>query len=181
MFETKLFAGNIPFDATPKEFIKCFECTKGFVSADIMLTRGFGFVTYKNKFLCEEVIKNNNSYIRNRKLRLSLFDQSKKTIQQKIYIKLTNINKYITRDDIKKEFNNFCKIGICFIDRNRETGDFLTTGLIELFDKDVAQQLLDLRSIIMSDSSEIFLKPYDKADIKITNKINKINKIIVHL
>jgi hypothetical protein len=121
--------------------------------------------------------KNNNSYISNRRLRLSLYVQPKKTIQEKIYIKLENINEYNTRDEIKKEFNNFCKTGICFIDRNRETGDFLTTGIIELFDKDVAQQLLDLGTIVMSDSSEIFLKPYeDKSETKITN-INRINKV----
>jgi RNA recognition motif-containing protein len=176
MFETKIFVGNIPFDATLKEFIKCFINTDGFVSADLMLTRGFGFVTYKNKTLCETVIKNNDSYIHNRRLRLSLYEQPKKTIQEKIYIKLENINKYITRDEIKKEFNNFCKTGICFIDRNRETGEFLSTGLIELFDKDIAQQLLDLGSIIMSDSSDIFLKSYDnKLETKITN-INRINR-----
>jgi len=176
MFETKIFVGNIPFDATSKEFTKCFESTDGFISADLILTRGFGFVTYKNKFLCEEVINNNDSYIRNRRLRLSLYDQPKKSIQEKIYIRLTNINEYVTREEIKKEFDNFCKTGICFIDRNRETGDFLTTGIIELFDKDVAQQLLDLGSIIMSDSSEIFLKSYDdKLEEKVKN-INKINK-----
>ena len=180
MFETKIFVGNIPFDATSKEFTKCFESTEGFISADVMLTRGFGFVTYKNKSLCEEVIKNNDSYIRNRRLRLSLYDQPKKSVQEKIYIRLTNINEYITRDEIKKEFDNFCKTGICFIDRNRETGDFLTTGIIELFDKDVAHQLLNLGTIIMSDSSEIFLKPYsDNSEEKVkninTNKINKVN------
>ena len=97
MLETKIFVGNIPFDATSKEFTKCFDSTEGFVSADLMLTRGFGFVTYKNKFLCETVIKNNDSYIRNRRLRLSLYDQPKKTIQEKIYIKLENINEYIQK------------------------------------------------------------------------------------
>lgn len=176
MSETKIFVGNIPFDATSKEFTKCFENTEGFVSADLMLTRGFGFVTYKNKFFCENLIKNNDSYIRNRRLRLSLYDQPKKSVQEKIYIKLENINEYITRDEIKKEFDNFCKTGICFIDRNRETGEFLTTGIIELFDKDVAQQLLNLGTIIMSDSSEIFLKSYDDKLEKDTN-INKINKV----
>ena len=159
--EIKIFVGNTPFDATTKEFIDCFKNTQGFVSADLMITRGFGFVTYKNKSYCETVIKKNNSFIRNRKLRLSLYDQPKKTIQEKIYIRLENINETITREEIKKEFENFCKTGLCFIDRNRETGDFLSTGLIELFDKDVTQQLLNLGSIIMADSSEITLKPYD--------------------
>ena len=172
MFETKIFVGNIPFDATSKEFAKCFEDTKGYVSSDIMLTRGFGFVTYKNKSFCENVINENNSYIRNRRLRLSLYEQPKKTIQEKIYIRLENINETITREEIKKEFDNFCKTGKCFIERNRETGDFLSTGIIELFDKDVAQQLLNLGSIIMSDSSEIFLTPYeDKKDIEVYQTI----------
>lgn len=180
MFETKIFVGNIPFDATSKEFIKCFENTEGFVSADIMFTRGFGFVTYKNKLLCEKIINNNDSYIRNRRLRLSLYEQPKKTIQEKIFIRLSNINDYITRDEIKKEFDNFCKTGICFIDRNRETGKFLTTGLIELFDKDIAQQLLDLGTIIMPDSSEIFLQTYDEnLEEKVTH-INKINNRITY-
>jgi RNA recognition motif-containing protein len=167
MHEVKIFVGNIPFDATPKEFNECFKNTSGFVSADLMLTRGFGFVTYKNKSFCDSLIRENNSFIRNRKLRLSLYDQPKKTIQEKIYIRLENINEYITRDEIKKEFDNFCKTGLCFIDRNRETGEFLDTGLIELFDKDVSQQLLNLGSIVMPDSSEIILKPYeDKTDVQ---------------
>ena len=175
MFETKIFVGNIPFDATSNEFTKCFENTNGFISADLMLSRGFGFVTYKNKFLCEEVIKNNDSYIRNRRLRITLYDQPKKLLQEKIFIKLSNINEYITRDDIKKEFDNFCKTGICFIDRNRETGEFLDTGIIELFDKDVAQQLLDLGSIIMSDSSEILIKPYEEVNNIVINKSKKFH------
>jgi RNA recognition motif-containing protein len=180
MSETKIFVGNIPFDATPKEFSTCFEKTEGFISADLMLSRGFGFVTYKNKFFCENLIKNNDSYIRNRRLRLSLYEQPKKTIQEKIYIRLENINEYITRDEIKKEFDNFCKTGICFINRNRETGEFLNTGIIELFEKDVAQQLLNLGSIIMSDSSEIILKPYeDKTEN--TYRFNNINSIKSHL
>jgi RNA recognition motif-containing protein len=170
MFETKIFVGNIPFDATSTEFTNCFENTDGFISADLMISRGFGFVTYKNKLLCETVIKNNDSYIRNRRLRLSLYDQPKKTIQEKIYVILENINDTITRDEIKKEFDNFCKTGKCFINRNRETGEFLNTGLIELFDKDVSQQLLDLGSIVMSDGSEIVLKPYnEKSEIKSKN------------
>lgn len=176
MSDTKIFVGNIPFDATPKEFSKCFENTDGFISADLMQTRGFGFVTYKNKLFCENIIKNNDSYIRNRRLRLSLYDQPKKTIQEKIYIKLEDINEFITREEIKKEFDIFCKSGICFINRNRETGEFLSTGIIELFDKDIAQQLLDLGSIVMSDSSEIFLTQYD--DDQTENKQKYKNNFI---
>ena len=181
MFETKIFVGNIPFDATSDEFYDCFKNSEGFLSADLMNARGFGFVTYKNKIHCENNINLNNFFIRNRKLRLTLYDQPKKSIQEKIFIKLENINDMITREEIKREFDNFCKTGICFIDRNRETGEFLTTGLIELFDKDVAQQLLDLGTIIMADSSEIFLKPYDdNTDTKVINmnKNNRGNKII---
>jgi len=174
MFETKIFVGNIPFDATSKEFTKCFEDTEGYVSADIIESRGFGFVTYKSKSFCENVINKNNSYIRNRRLRLSLYDQPKKTIQEKIYIKLKNINQTITREEIKKEFDNFCKTGKCFIERNRETGDFLDTGIIELFDKDVAQQLLDLGSIMMPDSSELLLSPYKDKEYTKEDIINKL-------
>ena len=47
MHEVKIFVGNIPFDATPKEFNECFKNTPGFVSADLMLTRGFGFAIAK--------------------------------------------------------------------------------------------------------------------------------------
>jgi len=173
MFESKVFVGNIPFDATPVEFYNCFKDVKGFISADLINSRGFGFVTLQNNYFSNDIIKIDNFFIKNRKLRLSLYDQPKKSTPEKIFIRLMNINDIITRDEIKKEFDNFCKTGICFIDRNRETGEFLSTGIIELFDKDVTNQLLDLGSILMPDGSEIILKPYED-----NNKENKNNKLL---
>ena len=159
--DCKIFVGNVPFDCTSNEFKDCFKDINGYISADLINLRGFGFVVLQNKSQRDYIISNNIFFIKNRKLRLSKYDnQTKDTVEKSSFIKLENISKNITRDDIYQEFKNFCKVGKCFIDTNRVTGERLSTGLVEIFDVEVLHQLLTLCSILMKDNSEIILKPF---------------------
>jgi len=159
--DCKIFVGNVPFDCTSSEFRDCFKDINGYISADLISLRGFGFVVLQNKSQRDHTILNNNFFIKNRKLRLSQYDnQPKDLIEKSSYIKLENISQNISRDDICNEFKNFCQVGKCFIDTNRVTGEKLSTGLVEIFDVEVLHHLLSLGSILMPDKSEILLKPF---------------------
>ena len=141
------------------------EKEKGFKYCDI--ARGCFNICNDNKKSCEECLEKERVKDKER------YDK-RKELHNALKIKEANLRKCI---NCKKEFDNFCKTGLCFIDRNRETGEFLDTGLIELFDKDVSQQLLNLGSIVMPDSSEIILKPYEnKAETETQTKPRNIIK-----
>ncbi len=159
--DCKIFVGNVPFDCTNIEFRDCFKNINGYVTADLISMRGFGFVVLENKMQRDLILNNNNFFIKNRKLRLSPYDnQTKDSTEKSSYIKLENISSNISRDDITNEFSNFCRVGKCFIDTNRVTGEKLSTGLVEIFDVEVLHHLLSLGSILMPDKSEILLKPF---------------------
>jgi RNA recognition motif-containing protein len=159
--DCKIFVGNVPFDCTNIEFRDCFKNITGYVTADLISMRGFGFVVLENKTLRDFILTNNNFFIKNRKLRLSPYDnQTKDSTEKSSYIKLENISQNISRDDISNEFSNFCRVGKCFIDTNRVTGEKMSTGLVEIFDVEVLHHLLSLGSILMPDKSEVLLKPF---------------------
>jgi hypothetical protein len=159
--DKKIFVGNVPFDCNNIEFKECFKNVTGYISADLINMRGFGFVEVETQIDRDNIINNGIFFIKNRKLRLSVYDNTTKhTIEVSSFIKLENISSNITREDIQNEFSNFCKIGKCFIDTNRITGEKLSTGIVEVFDVEVLHQLLSLGSLLMHDKSEIILKPF---------------------
>lgn len=159
----KLFVGNVPFDCTNIEFRDCFKNIEGYVIADLINMRGFGFVVLTSPMHRDNILKQNDFFIKNRKLRLSLYDnQPKNNIEVSSFIKLENISPNISRDDIQNEFKNFCEVGKCFIDTNRITGEKLSTGMVEVFDVEVLHQLLSLGTLLMHDKSELILKPFNK-------------------
>ena len=167
--ESKIFVGNVPFDCTNNDFRECFKNVNGYVTADLINMRGFGFVVLQNVLNRDSLLSNNNFFIKNRKLRLSLYDnQTKMKVEKSAYIIIEHISPNITRDDIYNEFKNFCEVGKCFIDTNRISGEKMSTGVVEIFDAEVLHQLLTLGTLLMHDKSEIILKPF--------NKLNKINK-----
>jgi hypothetical protein len=171
--DCKIFVGNVPFDCCSSEFKDCFKHINGYVTADLINLRGFGFVVLQNKLQRDQTIVDNNFFIKNRKLRLSKYDnQTKGTVEKSSFIKLENISDNITRDDIYKEFKNLCEVGKCFIDTNRVTGEQLSTGLVEIFDVEVLHQLLSLGSILMKDKSEIILKPFTQNIISHKKKLS---------
>jgi RNA recognition motif-containing protein len=172
---SKMFVGNVPFDCTNIEFRDCFKNAEGYVIADLINMRGFGFVVLSSPIYRDNILKENNFFLKNRKLRLSVYDNQPKNnnIEVSSFIKLENISPNVSRDDIQNEFKNFCEVGKCFIDTNRITGEKLSTGIVEIFDVEVLHQLLSLGTLLMHDKSEIILKPFNK---KSDNQINKHKK-----
>jgi len=169
--DTKIFVGNVPFDCNNIEFRECFKNVKGYISADLINMRGFGFVEVTTQYERDYIINNEVFFIKNRKLRLSVYDTSTKhSVEVSSFIKLENISQNISREDIQNEFKNFCKIGKCFIDTNRITGEKLSTGVVEVFDVEVLHHLLSLGSLLMHDKSEIIMKPFLNNNSQLKNK-----------
>jgi RNA recognition motif-containing protein len=175
--DCKIFVGNVPFDCTNQEFRDCFKNIDGYICADLISMRGFGFVQVSTNLQRNSVLASNNFFLKNRKLRLSPYENNtKEKIEKSSYIKLENISPNITRDDIVNEFSNLCDIGKCFIDMNRETGEHLSTGLVEVFDAEVLHQLLSLGNMIMKDNSELILKPFSAQIKKRKTNLNQLTK-----
>ena len=65
---------------------------------------------------------------------------------------------------IKKEFENYSEVGKCFIDMDRETGEYKTSGIVEILETEVFEQLLTLDIILINDYQ-----------INISRYINKID------
>jgi RNA recognition motif-containing protein len=168
--EYKLFVGNIPFDCKKKDFKKYFQNYNGFISADLInntSSKCFGFVVFNNKNTIDEIIKDNNIIIGERKLRLTRYFDKNNKVQN--YIRLENIPKNITDKDIRKEFENYSEVGKCFIDMNRETGQLKNTGIVEILENEIFEQLLTLDIILVNDA-QISVKRYINKLITNDNK-----------
>jgi RNA recognition motif-containing protein len=162
----KLFVGNIPFDCKLTEFREAFKKYKGYVTADLInnsSSRCFGFVILKNKECLEELLNKNNVFLKDRKLRLTRYNN--KTKKTNNYLKLDNIPNTITSDDIRIEFENYSEIGKCFIDMDRLTGIYKTTGIIEILEEDIFYKMLNLDSILVNDIP-INISKYENKSIK---------------
>jgi RNA recognition motif-containing protein len=100
--ETKLFVGNISFNATPEDFTNYFKSYEGFKNAKLMvkfrsnLSRGFGFLTFDSKETADKVF-NSDIVFKDQQLRFSVYVERKK--QYTGYIKY--IDQSLTEDDLK--------------------------------------------------------------------------------
>ncbi len=162
----KLFVGNIPFDCKLNEFRDAFRKCKGYVNADLINnsnSRCFGFVILKNKECLEDLLNKNNVFLKDRKLRLTRYNN--KTKETNNYLRLDNIPNNITSDDIKTEFENYSEIGKCFIDMDRLTGEYKTTGIIEILEEDIFYKILNLDTILVKDIP-ISISKYENKNIK---------------
>lgn len=168
--DNKLFVGNIPFDCSAEDFKNAFKNTKGYMTADLInnsSSRCFGFVIFKNKNDVDELINKNNIFIKDRKLRLTRYNEKKESIN---YIKLSKIPEFISANDIRKEFENYSEVGKCFVNMDRITGKYKDTGIVEILDHDIYEKLLRIESIYINDVC-IDMKKY-------SNKVNEIEKKI---
>ncbi len=162
----KLFVGNIPFDCKLNEFREAFKKCKGYVNADLINnsnSRCFGFVILKNKECLEDLLNKNNVFLKDRKLRLTRYNN--KTKETNNYLRLDNIPKNITSEDIRTEFENYSEIGKCFIDMDRLTGEYKTTGIIEILEEDIFYKILNLDTILVKDIP-ISISKYENKNIK---------------
>lgn len=150
--EYKLFVGNIPFDCRLSEFRGAFKNCKGYITADLInnsSSKCFGFVVLENQNCLEELVNYNNIFLKDRKLRLTRYNNKIK--QTNNYLKLSNIPTTITIEDIRKEFENYSCIGKCFIDMDRNTGKYKNTGIVEILDSDIYDKFLNIETILIND------------------------------
>lgn len=173
--EYKLFVGNIPFDCTKHQFKNMFKKYNGFKSADLVNENNkcFGFVIFDNVNTIEDIIKTNNVFIKDRKLRLTRYNNKIKETTN--YIKLKNIPKTISIQDIRTEFENYSQVGKCFIDMDRITGKYKDTGIVEIIETDIFEQLLDLDVILINDN-QILMERYDiNMNINYSHSVSNTN------
>jgi RNA recognition motif-containing protein len=158
--EYKLFVGNIPFDCTKFQFKTIFKKYTGFKSADLVNENNkcFGFVIFDNINIIEDIIKTNNVFIKDRKLRLTRYNNKIKETTN--YIRIKNIPNTVSIQDIRTEFQNYSEVGKCFIDMDRTTGKYKDTGIVEIIETDIFEQLLDLDVILINDH-QILIEKYD--------------------
>jgi len=174
--EYKLFVGNIPFDCKNRDFKKCFQKYKGVINADLINTSSnnskcFGFVLFDNIKNLDNILKENNVYIGERKLRLTRYFEKNKSTQN--YIKLENIPSTINDKDIRKEFETYSEVGKCFVDMDRQTGKFKTTGIVEIIETEIFEQLLTL-DVILINNEQILMSRYSD-NLSKTSEIKKNN------
>jgi len=177
--EHKLFVGNIPFNCNKNEFKNIFKKYNGYINADLINENNkcFGFVIFKDKESLENIIQLNNVFIKDRKLRLTRYNKNK---ENNNYIKLENIPSIISADDIRKEFENYSEVGKCFIDMDRITGKYKTTGIVEILETEIYDQLLGLDVILINDhqiSMKSYENKYDKYDKSNKNIDKKLNSL----
>ena len=75
----KLFVGNIPFDCKLFEFRQILKKCNGYINADLINvsnSRCFGFIVLKNKECLEELLNNNNVFLKDRKLRFTRYNNN---------------------------------------------------------------------------------------------------------
>jgi RNA recognition motif-containing protein len=177
--EKKVFVGNVPFDCDNAEFISCFSHLNGYISAELInkkgedSSRGFGFVAFKTINDTTFLLKQDNIYIRERKLRFTSYSTQKpKAKTTTNYILLSDITQDITREDILTEFKVYSDIGKCFIMTNRNTGDFRDLAIVEVLDNDSYAQLIELEQMYINNFI-ISLRPFNVKKQKNVINTNK--------
>ncbi len=181
--EKKVFVGNVPFDCDNAEFVSCFTHLNGFISAELInkkgedSSRGFGFVAFKTSQDANLLLKQDNIYIRERKLRFTCYSTQKpKAKTNTNYILLSDLTEDITREDILTEFKVYSDIGKCFIMTNRDTGDLRDLAIVEVLDNDSYAQLIELEQMYISNSI-VRLRPFNVKQSKQKNVINTNKEI----
>lgn len=164
--EYKLFVGNVPYDCTEKEFSECFKDIEGFKKADLIInkttniSRGFGFITIQNKKL-SEAIKNKSIIFKNRELRFSEYQNNITKIKyNKNYAYISNIPKGNNREWLKNCFKDYEPIGRYLIIMDRDTGEYKTSGIIEILDSIKYKNLLSKKFITVENNIDLKIAKY---------------------
>lgn len=147
VYTNKIFVGNVPFQCTKDEFMKCFETMEGFVDADIIrrfrskLSRGFGFVVFDNEDSAKKLLESEPIKLRDRELRFSVYSVEKNNKFSKpdhqVFIK--DLEEGETSDDLREKLNCYNDIISCIVSsRNGKT-----YGVVGFKTQESYQDLLD--------------------------------------
>lgn len=184
----KIFVGNVPFHCTREEFQEIFKHLEGFETADIIrrykskLSRGFGFVVFKDDKNAKKLLDIGEMPFKDRILRFSPYESDDKPTKTEKPTKHTNqmitLTKPIHRlyvsnldDDISYHELKSCisksgiNISTCFVNTKKDK----TTGIVFLDTLEDYTKLLENPPIV--NGKPLIVKPYKKInnDTKCTN------------
>lgn len=175
----KIFVGNVPFQCTADEFRDCFKNMAGFVEAHIInkynseFSRGFGFVTFDNVNNAQQLL-NSQIMCKDRLLRFTEYNFKNKL--DKNYLFVRNVPKTLKRDELANMFKTFGEIGACFIATNIKTGESKGTGVVEIIDDKIYEELLN-KKIINYNNIVFEVAKFKNKNVKSENIIKPIKPI----
>ncbi len=188
--KNKIFVGNVPFHCTRDEFQECFKHLEGFETADIIrrykskLSRGFGFVVFKDDNQAKTLLDIDNIMLKDRVLRFSPYEPddntspkkteeikevhtvqlskpvqsvqiSKPKISYQLYI--SNLDDSTTYDELKKRIiESGVKVSTCFVN----TKNNKTTGIVSVESLEAYTKLLE--NPLFLNNKPLIIKPYRK-------------------
>lgn len=148
---SKIFVGNVPYQCTDDEFKECFKNIKGYVNAEILISRGFGFVTLETEEDAVTLLSRNDIIFKDRVLRFTRYNpkaSKKSQKQEKNCLFVKNIPTNMNREQLKALFiNNGINVGACFINTNIKTGKSYGNAIVEIKDKNIFENLLEEKFI----------------------------------
>lgn len=177
----KIFVGNVPFQCSEKEFRDFFSIFPGFINADIIHGRDFGFVTMESNEFAEKLIQRNDVVLMGRKLRFTEYkkDINKNSKFKKNYLFIKGIPKNMKRDEIRVIFEKYGEIGAYFINTNIHTGESKESAVVEIKNDNLFDKLIEMRSIITSEGYILELSRWrNKPKAKINTSTFKSKKDI---
>jgi RNA recognition motif-containing protein len=174
MDKHKIFVGNIPFQCTNDEFNECFNIIDGVIKAEIiykpytMISRGFGFITFDSKDNAQKILSQNNIFLKDRLLRFTEYESKLIKYKESIPDNLIKLKKNnfimiknlidIDRNDLYEEFNKYGYIGRYFIACHRKTGNLKNYGIVEIFNDELFDTLLNVKHIIIKNNTYDIVK-----------------------
>jgi len=188
----RLFVGNVPFNCTNSEFLNCFKKLDAQVKAEIInrqhsnLSRGFGFVLFSSKEIADNLFhtqySTNKILLKDRTLRFTRYTMNNlsKTVNStsnklgKFQIYITNFDKNMSSDDIKKVFSKYGNIMSAWVDYN----SLLPRAVISVDTNETFENILNSTTVI--NDSEIKVQPYRRSPSKTFTPAQNVNTIVTN-
>lgn len=171
----KIFVGNVPYDCVQDEFYECFKNIEGFKNAELIInsktdiSRGFGFITINSQSSADKlrkqiiIFKDRELRFTNYKTNTNIYEYDGKNN----YIYVNNIPKGKNRDWLLSCFKDYGEIGKYLILTDSQTGEYKTSGVIEILNDDIYRTILSKKYIICDDDIKLNISRYK---IQIYNK-----------
>ena len=196
--DCKVFVGNVPFKCNIEEFNDCFKNMNGFIKAELCSqnnddsSRGFGFLIFDTPENAKAVLNLKNIKFMDRELRfhpynfenvkkislsvsndLSYMSLYNNILNNKNYIHISKLPPNTAREDLKKIFSKYGKIGKYFLMTDQKTGMLKNTAIVEIIENDIFEFLINKKAITYNNHILEFSKWKLDKPIKITTKKNK--------